>query len=109
MIYRPNHAEHDDIFEPEKSLLDEDPIIYGPLHVPMIDLMKQLGVAVINSGRENRDLFGAAAANVARPTSKKTGLHELDVDFLFHWYFSWLKGAVTRTAPGCILSVFRCR
>lgn len=39
-----------DIFEAEESLLDEDPIVFGPLCVPMIDLMKQLGVAIINSG-----------------------------------------------------------
>ena len=39
-----------DIFSPDGSLLDEDPIIHGPLHVPMIDLMKQLGIAIVNSG-----------------------------------------------------------
>lgn len=39
-----------DIFSPDESLISEDPIIHGPLHVPMIDLMKQLGIAIINSG-----------------------------------------------------------
>ena len=49
------------IFEPTESLLDEDVIIHGPLHVPMIDLMKQLGISIINSGDAITMIFSDSA------------------------------------------------
>jgi hypothetical protein len=40
----------DDIFDFDESPYDEDAIVHGPLHVPMIDMMEKLGIAIINSG-----------------------------------------------------------